>query len=61
MLGEIRQSQKDKYDLTHVIREKKQISKGNKREKQTKKQTFNDIELTDGYQKGGGLEDGENR
>ena len=54
-------SEKDKYHMISLIcgiSETKQMNKGKKRERdrerQTKNQTLNYREQTDGYQKGGG-------
>ena len=66
MLTEISWSEKDKYHIislmcgTTTTKNPKQMSKGGKRErgKQTKKQTLNYREQTDGYQRGGERVDG---
>jgi len=60
--AERNKSEKDKYRMISLIVEvKKQMSKGEKRERerQTKQQTLNYREQTDGYRRGGGRGDGE--
>lgn len=56
-------SEKDKYHMIlHLcgILETKQMNTGGRRERQTKKQTLNYREQTEGCWKGGGQEDGLN-